>query len=373
VHSPAPYTGHYAITGRVPLYNACTIPPALPTLRARAYTLRPHYLRCPPQLPSHRCRRPPPAFSLPSAGGTTRRRTIGLEGVVELVARLLLRLSLSLHLFVMLGKISMRKARVTSPLTASCSGCARASLGSLLSLSVPNTISEPADGRRPCDSQGAGAGEARKEDGGPRRGVEACEPAVSSGGARARELMNDGRAGPVTGPGLASPASKLWLPSNGAALMTVFFGLFVRGFTRNGRVRAVLDDRRELAALPERLEAHVASPRRCGCRSWSVHAEALELAQHVQPVLGPLERERVEGLVVRRVAHGPPAVGLGERVEEGRRAPDERSADVVVALLSVRGAVATSLHDLQVHQRAPDATCAGHVRRSRQTPATRRT
>jgi hypothetical protein len=55
VHSPAPYTGHYAITGRVQLCDACTIPPALPTLRARAYTLRPHHLRGPPQLPSHRC------------------------------------------------------------------------------------------------------------------------------------------------------------------------------------------------------------------------------------------------------------------------------------------------------------------------------
>jgi hypothetical protein len=130
-----------------------------------------------------------------------------------------------------LGKISMHKARVTSPLTASCSGCACASLGSSPSLSVPNTMPEPADGRRPCDSPGAGAGEARKEDGGPRRGVELPGPAVLSGGARARELLNDGRAGPVPGPGLASPASELWLPSNGAALVTALFGLFVSGFT----------------------------------------------------------------------------------------------------------------------------------------------
>jgi hypothetical protein len=227
VHSPAPYTGHYAITGRVQLCDACTIPPALPTLRARAYTLRPHHLRCPPQLPSHRCRRPPPAFSLPSAGSTTRRRTIGLEGVVELVARLLIRLSLSLHLLVVLGKISMHKARVTSPLTASCSGCACASLGSSPLFSVRSQNAR-AGGRSPAVPL-AGRRRGRGAEGGRRAAVRGrgARPAVLSGGARARDLLNDGRAGPVPGPGLASPASA----SNGAALVTVLFGLFVRGFT----------------------------------------------------------------------------------------------------------------------------------------------
>jgi hypothetical protein len=89
---------------------------------------------------------------------------------------------------------------------------------------------------------------------------------------------------------------------------------------RRDRLAAVGDERREVAAGEEGLVEgdveHVVQAR--------VDVDAQELVR-------PLERVRVEALVVRRPALVPPAERLRDAVEPGEGAPVERAADVVDA------------------------------------------